>query len=358
MERITLQSLLRLLLRRARTALTVALALLLAPQQPLFAEGITSPKLKRPGQLVDIGTHLMHIYCRGTGHPAVILDAGLGGISLEWYGVQSALAQYVRTCIYDRAGYGWSYPGPQPRTSSRIADELYLLLNAAKITSPYVLVGHSFGGYNMQLFASRYPNATAGLVLVDSSHADQIQRFLAPPIKVKLAPSIKGKYVITRFSRPKVHPKLPNELKGIVNILLHRSAMRQAMASEYLHFRQSALEVKIAGALPEIPLIVLTRGRRVWPEDHRGDLMEKLWFDLQSELAMQGLHYVQYIANQSGHHIHLDQPRLVIDAIKQVIYTFNYQGRLLDELYGLNHLKIGTSSLHENVQFCMRCNKF
>lgn len=363
MERITSQSWLGSLLRRVRTVLTIALALRLLFPHPLAAEvpdypGPTHPGLKRPGQLVDIGTHALHIYCRGEGSPSVIIDSGLGSLALEWFDIQGILARHVKACIYDRAGYGWSHPGPQPRTSSRIVDELYLLLKTAQIPGPYVLAGHSFGGYNMQLFASRYPDETAGLVLVDSSHADQIQRFSAPPIKVRLVPAIKGKYTITQFSQPKVHPNVPAKLKGIINLLLHSPALRQAMASEFLNFNQSALEVKIAGALPEVPLIVLTRGKRVWPEGYRGDLMEKLWFELQGELASRSSHYVQFIANESGHYIHLDQPRLVIDAIRQVIYTFKYQDHTPAGLHGLKHIEISTSRTTGDVQFCATCDKF
>ena len=344
MERITAHSLLRML-RRVRTALTVALVLLLMPQQSSIADDLALHNLKNPGQLVNIGSHTMHIYCRGTGRPVVVMDSGLGGLSLEWYTIQLALAEHVQTCIYDRAGYGWSYPGPEPRTSLRISDELYLLLQTANINGPYVLVGHSFGGYNMQLFADHHPEVTAGLVLVDSSHADQVHRFMAPPIRVKLVPTIKGKYFITQFSRPQLHPKLPKKIRGIVSVLLNSVAMRRAMANEFMYFSQSADEVKMAGPLPDIPLVVLTRGKRVWPEDRRGELMERLWEVLQSELAMQGPQYIQIIANQSGHHIHLDQPQLVIDAINQVIETYDFQSLDSGELYGLKHLKIGENYL-------------
>ncbi len=318
MKRVTFQSLLRLLLRLA-SALTVTLALLSANIQTLSAEGNNPSEFQRPGQLVDIGTHRLHIYCLGSGKPTVIMDAGLGGLSLEWLPIQAALAEHVKTCVYDRAGYGWSDPGPSPRTSSRIADELFVLLNEAQIEGPYVLVGHSFGGYNMQLFASRYQYATAGLVLVDSSHAEQIERFKKPPISMKLAPTIKGKYVITKFSKPEVQPMMPEELKGVAAELMNSIAMRRAMANEFLYFSQSAAEVQIEGELPDIPLFVLTRGMRVWPEDQRGDMAEQLWLELQSDLAFKGPHHIHMLAEYSGHHVHLDQPQLVIDAITEVV---------------------------------------
>jgi pimeloyl-ACP methyl ester carboxylesterase len=126
-----------------------------------------------PGELIDIGTHRLHINCSGKGSPAVIIDSGIGGFSLEWLKIQATLSANLKVCSYDRAGYGWSDPGPRPRTTARISNELRLLLTAAEIAGPYVLVGHSFGGYNIRYFASKYPGLTAGLILVDSSHPDQ-----------------------------------------------------------------------------------------------------------------------------------------------------------------------------------------
>src|SRR5215207_2765747 len=121
-----------------------------------------------PGQLVDVGGYRLHIQCVGTGSRTVVLDAGLGGSSLDWNLVQPALGRTTRVCAYDRAGMGWSDPGPQPRTPRQIADELHTLLTNAGIAGPYVLVGHSLGGKNVRLFALAYPEQVAGMVLVDA----------------------------------------------------------------------------------------------------------------------------------------------------------------------------------------------
>ena len=103
----------------------------------------------------------------------MVLDAGLGGASSDWRKVQPELATTNRTCIYDRAGYGRSDSGPLPRTSGRIAAELRTLLMLAELPPPYLLVGHSFGGFNVRLFAGLFPGDTAGVVLVDSPHEAQ-----------------------------------------------------------------------------------------------------------------------------------------------------------------------------------------
>src|SRR5918993_4763941 len=121
-----------------------------------------------PGELVDVSGYSLHLNCTGEagGAPTVVMDSGLGGTVLDWQRVQPELAKSTRVCTYDRAGMGWSDPGPQPRTSRQIVSELHTLLGNAGIEGPYVLVGHSFGGVNMQLYASRHPDEVAGMVVV------------------------------------------------------------------------------------------------------------------------------------------------------------------------------------------------
>src|SRR5258707_3560328 len=123
-----------------------------------------------PGQLVDIGGYRLHLWCTGNGAPAVILDTGLGGSSPGWYLVQPDVARFTGVCSYDRAGMGYSDPGPSPRTARRIASELATLLDRSGIAGPVVLVGASIAGFNVRVFASDHPELAAGLVLVEASH--------------------------------------------------------------------------------------------------------------------------------------------------------------------------------------------
>jgi pimeloyl-ACP methyl ester carboxylesterase len=125
------------------------------------------------GRLIDVVGYRLHINSTGEGTPAVVLDAGVCDCSLNWCLVQPEVAKFTRVCSYDRAGMGWSDAGPSPRTSEVIVRELHTLLTNAGIAGPYVLVGHSFGGYNVRLFAHDYPEEVVGLVLVDSAHEDQ-----------------------------------------------------------------------------------------------------------------------------------------------------------------------------------------
>src|SRR5947207_15639043 len=123
-----------------------------------------------PGRLVDLGGYRLHLWCTGDGAPAVILDAGLGGTSAGWGFVQPEVARFTRVCSYDRAGMGYSDPGPSPRTARRIVHELAQLLDRAGISGPLVLVGASIGGLFVRVFASEHGERVVGLVLVDASH--------------------------------------------------------------------------------------------------------------------------------------------------------------------------------------------
>ena len=114
----------------------------------------------------------VHLLCQGQGSPAVVLESGIPGTALGWASVIEDIASFARVCAYDRAGYGWSEAGPEPRTISNITRELRDLLRTAQVGPPYVLVGHSFGGLVVQVYASRFPDEVAGMVLVDSSHPE------------------------------------------------------------------------------------------------------------------------------------------------------------------------------------------
>lgn len=121
------------------------------------------------GQLYNVNGHQMHLYCAGEGSPTVILEAGGYAESLWWYQVQNQLAEHTQVCSYDRAGMGWSEPGPAPRDAGSIVEELHWLLNEAEIEPPYVLAGHSFGGILNRFYATRYPDEVLGITLVDSA---------------------------------------------------------------------------------------------------------------------------------------------------------------------------------------------
>jgi pimeloyl-ACP methyl ester carboxylesterase len=135
-----------------------------------------------PGLLIHVDGRQIHLQVRGTDSdgPTVVLEAGMGSFSPNWYWVQEELAPVVRSLSYDRAGLGWSRRSRRPRDAQTIAMELHDALREAAIEPPYVLAGHSFGGLPVRAFADLYPDLTAGLVLVDASHPDQWVRWPTP----------------------------------------------------------------------------------------------------------------------------------------------------------------------------------
>ncbi len=126
----------------------------------------------RPGRLVDVGGFRLNLYCMGNGSPTVVFDSGWGDWAPAWSKVQPEVAKWTRACSYDRAGTGFSDPGPMPRTSLRIAKELRTALHRAGIAGPYILVGSAFGGDNVRTFADLYMGEVAGLVLDDADPDD------------------------------------------------------------------------------------------------------------------------------------------------------------------------------------------
>jgi pimeloyl-ACP methyl ester carboxylesterase len=182
------------------------------------------------------------------------------------------------------------------------------------------MVGHSFGGYTAQLFAERYPHETAGLVLLDSSHPNQVARFLAPPLNMNTAPSKDTAGVMLMSGPPAIPAHLPEEAHHPAMMLMSTRKARMTVAQEYLYFRDSGEEVLRQGQLPPVPMVVVTRGvAERDPSDERTPLIEDVWMQLQDELAQMSPHSAHLVASRSGHHIHLDQPQLVVDAVTMVL---------------------------------------
>src|SRR5829696_10339136 len=132
-----------------------------------IAEAADAKAYPPPGQLVDVGGYRLHINCTGSGSPTVVIESGWGDSSAAWGWVQPEVAKTTRVCTYDRAGMGWSEPSPEPRTAREFAKELHTLLAKANEPGPYVLVGHSMGGYTVRVYAHDYPEEVVGLVFVD-----------------------------------------------------------------------------------------------------------------------------------------------------------------------------------------------
>lgn len=270
-----------------------------------------------PGERIDLGGYKLHLKCQGEGSPAVVLDAGLGDWSTHWTAVQNLLRADTRVCSYDRAGYGWSDPGPRPRDSARIVTELHLLLQKAGIAPPYILAGHSFGGLNMRLYAGTYPAEVAGLVLVDASHPDSLPYQLEGAGTAPTG-SIANRLMVLHRVEPD-DAKFPPEAQPAIHDPLLRTKSLVASRNEYRYLAASVRALSKARAIGDIPLAVISRGLRQWPPGAEGDAREAEWQRQQAELVRLSRLGHHDAAARSGHDIHLDQPELVAAAIRAMV---------------------------------------
>ena len=263
-----------------------------------------------PGHLVDIGGYKLHLWCTGDGAPAVILDTGLGGSSADWGFVQPDVARFTRVCSYDRAGMGYSDPGPSPRTARRIASELAELLVRGGIAGPVVLVGASIAGFDVRVFASDGPERAAGLVLVDASHEDQAHEV---PQMARLVPLLSTIGVLRLFgvSFGQRIESLAPSVRQFARATSFRAAGYQTAADEIMHIRQSASEVRSSRRKLAIPVVVITGGRGA----------DENWRQLQRDQASLSERGCLMIAEASGHVVSVDQPEVVVDAIRTVVQT-------------------------------------
>ena len=287
-----------------------------------LASGANPP----PGVLVDVGPHRLHLHCTGRGSPTVIFESGLGGTSLDWVKVQPEVTGFTRACSYDRAGYGWSDPGPLPRHAARIAAELDRLLAHGNVLPPYVLVGHSFGGLAVRLFAARKePGAVAGLVLVDATHEKQFQRIASAGVRVSMAPTGRTFVISNHWLVPSA---LPEALKPLAQRLaLARKAVR-TLYGELGSLRYSALQVGSIRHGPDAPVIVLVRGRRPGADSGRDSRLDGTWLDLQRELARSMTNGSLRVIPDAGHYVHLDRPDQVVAAIRTIVERLRTHGDL------------------------------
>lgn len=250
-------------------------------------EGTPASIPQADGRLVLVGERHLWIACRGEGSPTVVLDAGVNSGSKVWALVWPATAAQTRVCVYDRAGLGRSDPIPRPRTSQEIVDDLHGLLENAGIPAPYVMVAHSFGGLNVRLYASQYPTDVVGMVLVDTVHEDRF----AATAKV-LTPEQEAAFEKDRQANP-----------------------------EGLDYYESSRLVRAIGpSLPNIPIVVIARGRAdTWPRGFPVTKLEQVWRDLQKDLASRSKQATLLIAEESDHNVPGNQPRIVIEATQQVV---------------------------------------
>jgi pimeloyl-ACP methyl ester carboxylesterase len=295
-----------------------------------------------PGTITTTDRAKIHWYAQGSGETTIIIDHSLGGV--EGYLLIDQLAKLGRVIIFDRPGYGWSSPNWHPRTSQQINLELQNLLQTAQIQPPYILVGDSFGSYNMRLFAHSYPEQISGLIMTDGLHQDQM---LSLPLRLKILKiffaisfvfvslgaalgivRILGILGIFEIIKPELKRCEPIRLKQVKRSF-YRTSHWLTMAREMSSLDTSGKQLRVAndlGSLPvtnikaatflRIPLPAIFWGWLMNPADRARD-------QIHIALAQVSNNSQQLLAPQSSHFVWIDQPEVMLDAVKRMIDQSN-----------------------------------
>lgn len=310
---------------RIRTLGLAAAALGLASATyQAYGERRDARRFPPPGQLVDVGGRRLHLWCEGAGTPTVVILPALGTPALEWVGVQRALKDDTTVCLVDRAGVGWSDPGPWPRTFGRMADEFQTVLEVARVPTPYVLVGHSIGGLIARLYCARNRARVAGLVLVDSTPEDLASlqragaaRFYWRALQCRARPlglvRARVELGLSRSHREYAKRVCPPDLEDAYVAIALKSSGRRADVQELLNIAATAEVSREARRLGRLPVTVITagpRGRESW---YAG------WRELQDDLASLSECTTRVFAEHAGHHVHHDDQELVVRAIRDLV---------------------------------------
>lgn len=285
---------------------------------PCLALGQTTGSLgPAPGKLFDVYGHKMHLHCVGPegARPIVILEAGGGGFSKDWNAVQNFLESEVRICAYDRAGLGWSEPGPAPRTLKQEVFELHALLTAAGLSGPLVMVGQSIGALDVRLYTKEYPNDVAGIVLVDPVDESSTLYSLTAKRWIKLRELARGRAVppVRASGAPSTGYVPDDDYQGDEAQLLYLDRQKNPTPFD------------------DRPLFVLAAGKRPPPPG----MTEESYKDIRSANEEYRREQARFSRNSkfdvdanSGHNIQTDDPKAVADAISEVVKALQHHTRL------------------------------
>jgi pimeloyl-ACP methyl ester carboxylesterase len=285
-----------------------------------------------PGELIDIGGYRLHLYSKGKGNTTVVIDHSLGGI--DGYFLVEEISKITRVCIYDRAGYGWSDMSPKRRCSLEIIQELDTLLSRGGIEPPYILVGNSFGSYNVRLYASNFPEKVVGIVLTDGLHEQVMLKMPFELVALKLffmsgfAMCIFGSFLglvrllgILGFFEviKKELRRFPSQTIKTVKRSFYRSPHWLTMWREMWNLEVSATQLIEANNLGDIPLVSIKAstflGRSLSNFLKAADLLRD---KIHSQLLKLSTNSSQLSASKSSHFVWVDEPEIIKVAIQKI----------------------------------------
>ena len=284
------------------------------------------------GQIVDVGGRKMHIDCRGTGSPTVILESGLGtGGTTDWTLVHDEIAGFTRTCAYDRAGIMWSDPKDTPQRASAVADDLHALLKGAGIKDRLILVGHSIGGPYTRTYVGKYGDQVARLGKVAGIDVHPKQASTIMHAATALSWTGLTRFMIARAERPKLRTAAETKRLGdaLAMSAAYGSTSVTGSRSELTGFDDTMADARTVRSFGNRPLIVLTAMAPMKPEQLKGmgltvedgARFKQEWKQLHTEQAAFSTRGRQQTVPDATHYIQVDRPEVVIAAVRDVVDT-------------------------------------
>jgi len=289
------------------------------------------------GKLVDIGGVRLHINCTGAGTPTVVIENGPNDSSVVWQLVQPEISRFTRVCSYDRAGFGWSDPPTEARSSANVADELDRLLTRAAVSGPYIIVAFEYGALNMRMFTSHHRKQVVGMVLVDPVHPDMHHR---PPFNASTHQSalVNAYYNVILWTVPLGVPRILGWCRNTYtfpNQPAEWSRLAPEAAAQYCRlpaWRTEAAQSRDEdGSIPaktgpfgDMPLVVLSHDPqfsefRLFFSPAEAAKAEDAWSEMQEELRGLSSRRKRIIAKGSYHYVQIYRPELVAAAVQEVV---------------------------------------
>lgn len=292
-------------------SVSIVMLLLVGFVYQSYSSYVDSTSFDKRGEMIDIGGYSLYVEDTGIGKVTVIFDAGMGDDSSVWNKVAEEVSQFSRVITYDRAGLGWSEESPHERDSKVIVDELHSVLEEKDITGTIILVGHSFGGVNMQRYALTYPEDVSALVLVDSAHEDQITKMPQASFLQKYL------FKFGMWAAPVGIPRL-----YLSNINPEEKAKKSTTKHQYTsldeaeYFPRSLSELnELTPNYGDMPLVVIARNKASSEIDNT-KARDLVWATLQENIATRSTNSTIIFSGARQHSIHKMQPEIVIEAIQ------------------------------------------
>ena len=294
-----------------------------------------SDRMKIPGKLISVGEHQFHLLCKGQGSPVVVLENGLWGSYPDWMYTLDSVSEKSKVCAYDRLGMGWSSRNNKPTRAADVAINLKLLFEEAKLDEPLILVGFSAGGLYVREYYKHFPENIIGMMLIDSSHEQQAVRMTHIPKNLLLE---KFCNTIAWTGAGRVFGLFDEYVEKSFSIELHEEQLRAYNRTNFcegLIFQSQGMQEDLfSSAVPnqmgDLPLVVIAAGKPLREQIPNGAVPdeflvehEKIWPKLQEELSGLSNNSTFIVAKNSGHAIQLEQPKIVNDNLKKMIYEYD-----------------------------------